>query len=93
MTLLFTRDRLASVRFEFVDFVPEVKAAFVEQRKALRHNYGLPVVRGKGTTLIYDRPDFNIFAVLSTSPSDDFGKKGLGFFVVRYFVPPPLPAE
>ncbi|MEO8215878.1 MAG: hypothetical protein ABI718_02235 [Acidobacteriota bacterium] len=93
VTLVFSQDKLSSARFEFVDFVPEVKAAFAEQRKSLRHNYGLPLVRGNGNTLIYDLPDVSIFAVLSTNPKDEFGKKGLGFFVVRYFVSPPLPAE
>jgi len=89
VTLAFEKGRLTSARFELVDFVPEVRAAFNERKTFLKQRYGNPPVsRAKGTALLYDKKSPNIMAVVSTDHRTGFGKKGLGFFVVRYFEPP-----
>jgi hypothetical protein len=87
LTLAFRGDRLVSIRFELIGFAPEVRRAFGEMRKTLSAQLGPPMERG--TTLIYDKSTPNVMAVLSTDPKTSFGKQGLGFFVVRYFEPPP----
>lgn len=89
VTLAFQSGRLSSVRFELVDFVPAVSKAFHEQKATLKKRFGPPTVKASDKTLIYDRTKPNVFAVLSTDPSTEFGKRGLGFLVVRYFEPPP----
>lgn len=87
LTLAFDRGKVSSIRFELIGFVPEVRAAFDEKKKDLKQSLGPATVRG--TTLIYDKTNPQVMAVLSTDPTTSFGKQGLGFFVVRYFAPPP----
>lgn len=89
LTLAFSKGKLASIRFELVDFVPQIHRAFEEQKKTLAKRFGKPTVVAAGNTLIYDRQTPNVFAVVSSDPSTEFGKRGLGFLVVRYFEPPP----
>jgi len=89
LTLRFEGGVLSSIRFELVDFIPDVKKAFVEQRGSLAQRFGRPEVKSEGRTLIFERRDQTIFAVISTDPKSSFGEKGLGFLVVRYFLPPP----
>lgn len=91
VTLVFNKGRLTSARFALVDFPPEVRAAFNERKSILKKAHGEPSIsRARGTTLLYDRKSPNIMAVISTDARTEFGKKGLAFFVVRYFEPPPL---
>ena len=87
LTLSFRRGNVSSIRFELVAFPNEIREAFVEKKKALREQLGPPVERG--TTLIYDQTKPNVMAVMSIDPKSSFGRQGLGFFVVRYFEPPP----
>ena len=89
VTLAFQNGKLSSARFELVDFVPAVTRAFAEQKLTLEKRFGPATVRPSEKTLIYDRRNPNVFAVLSTDPATEFGKRGLGFLVVRYFEPPP----
>jgi hypothetical protein len=88
ITLVFGHHRLDSIRFELVDFLPEVKSAFVEERKRLKETLGPPNPISPRNTLIYDGRTPNIFAVLSTTTKTEMGRQGLGFLAVRYFVPP-----
>jgi hypothetical protein len=87
LTLAFRRGRVTSIRFELVAFAPEVRAAFAEKKKTLRSELGR--AKERGSTLIYEKTNPQVMAVLSTDPTTSFGKQGLGFFVVRYFEPPP----
>lgn len=88
LTLGFQSERLHSLRFELVDFIPDVKAAFSEREKYLTDHYGEPSRHGSDTTLLnYDHALPNIQLVLSTDRSSSFGVQGLGFVVVRYFNP------
>ncbi|HUF19019.1 MAG TPA: hypothetical protein VMS12_13320 [Thermoanaerobaculia bacterium] len=88
LTLAFSKGKLTSIRFELVDFVPQIHKAFEEQKTTLARRFGKPTIKS-GNTLIYDSQTPNIFAVVSSDPSTEFGKRGLGFLVVRYFEPPP----
>lgn len=87
LTLAFQGGKLTSIRFELIGFAPEVRAAFDEKKRDLKKAHGPAIERG--TTLIYEKTDPQIMAVLSTDPKTSFGRQGLGFFVVRYFAPPP----
>ena len=89
VTLAFSNDRLQSVRFELVDFVPRVKDAFAERQTSLKAKFGKAQTKAfpSETILIYDSTTPNIFVVFSKDPKSSFGKQGLGFLVVRYFDP------
>ena len=89
VTLVFNGNRLESARFELVDFVPAVKSAFAEERSSLHQSLGPPSAQSPANTLIYDNLNPNIFVVMSLDPKTEMGRQGLGFLVVRYFVPPP----
>lgn len=86
VTLAFQDGRVESIRFEFVDFLPQVKKAFGEQREILAEKFGKPRTP-KDSILIYDETNPNVMVVLSTDHNSKFGKQGLGFLVVRYFAP------
>jgi len=88
VTLAFHEGRLDSIRFEFVDFLPQVKKAFGEQKEILAEKFG-KARTPKDSILIYDETSPNVMVVLSTDHDSKFGKQGLGFLVVRYFAPPP----
>lgn len=87
VTLAFERDRLHSIRFEFVAFIPELKEAFKEQKKFLETRLG-PAKKLSPTAFAYDERVPSVFVVLSTDLKSSFGKQGVGFLVVRYFDPP-----
>lgn len=87
VTLGFFNGKLHSLRFEFVDFAPEIKKAFDERQAALRKQLGAPSMTPSATVLLYDKTNPNIFVVMSVDPKNDFGRQGLGFLVVRYFDP------
>ena len=88
ITLAFTGDRLTSVRFELSGFVHDVREAFRERSAALRKKHGTPEIRGTGSTLLYERANPNIMAVMWIDSKTEAGKSGLGFVIVRYFEPP-----
>ena len=90
MTLDFRRDRLHSVRFELFTILPEVRAAFEEQKLLLRKEHGLPKkVSRSNTIVVYDDRLPNIMVVLSDDPQSDYGKQGIGYLAVRYYDPRP----
>ena len=88
VTMGFQSERLHSLRFELVDFLPEVKQAFAERERFLTQHYGKPHKRAGDTTLLeFTHVMPNIHLVLSTDRGSSFGVQGLGFLVVRYFDP------
>src|SRR5688572_4172987 len=90
ITLAFRRNRLESARFELVGFIPTVKEAFAEQQKLLARKRGEPTRSiAKPTLLTWEDKRPHITLVMSTARETSFGQQGLGFLVVRYFVPPP----
>lgn len=87
VTLAFEKNRLQSIRFEYVAFIPELKTAFQEQQTFLENRLG-PAKKLSPTILAYDRQVPSVFLVLSTDAKSSFGRQGVGFLVVRYFEPP-----
>ena len=89
VTLAFEKDRLASMRFELVEFIPQVKAAFEAEAAHLAKEHGAPTKKlTKPEALIYDETTPRIYVVASIDRQTEFGRRGLGFLVVRYFAPP-----
>jgi hypothetical protein len=88
LTLEFSRERLRSVRFELFALMPEVQAAFAEQKSLLAKAHGDPKknVRSK-TIVVYDDRLPNIMVVLSADPKTEYGRKGFGYLAVRYYDP------
>jgi hypothetical protein len=87
LTLGFVDDRLQSLRFEFVDFIPIVKTAHAERLETLKASLdeaGREVGEG---ILLFDKQLPNVMMVISTRPDDSFGRQGLGFLSVRYYDP------
>ena len=88
LTLEFRRNRLHSVRFELFALLPQIRAAFDEQRSLLLEKHGQPK---KGlnarSVVVYDDRLPNIIVVLSADPKSDYGKKGIGYLAVRYYDP------
>lgn len=87
ITLAFAEQRLQSIRFELVDFIPGVKSTFGECEKALTSKLGKARLRIDDKVLIYDENKPNVFVVASIDTATDVGKQGLGVLVVRYFDP------
>ncbi|HEY3056291.1 MAG TPA: hypothetical protein VGK31_10215 [Thermoanaerobaculia bacterium] len=90
LTLEFNRDRLRSVRFELFAILPEIRAAFAEQKSLLKKAHGnpKPTVHSE-SIVVYDDRLPNIMVVLSDDPKTDYGKKGFGYLAVRYYDPIP----
>jgi hypothetical protein len=88
MTLEFQRDRLRGIRFELFGLIPEIHAAFAEERAFLKEKLGEPrrQVRSK-SIVVYDSTLPNVMMVASTDPQSENGRKGIGLLVVRYFDP------
>ncbi len=88
MTLEFQRDRLRGIRFELFGLIPEIHAAFAEERAFLKEKLGEPKrqIRSKQIVL-YDSILPNVMMVASTDPQSENGRKGIGLLVVRYFDP------
>lgn len=87
VTLGFFNGRLHSMRFELVDFAPEIRAAFSEREEALKKKLGTPSKQVAQTMLVYEKTKPNVFVVMSVDAKTDYGRQGLGFLVVRYFDP------
>lgn len=88
LTLEFRKGRLRSVRFELFAMLPEVRAAFDEQKTLLRKAHGEPKKSKAGkSVVVYDDRLPNILVVLSDDPDSDYGKMGVGYLAVRYFDP------
>ena len=86
VTLQFRRDRLHAIRFELFAFLPDARAAFVEERAWLLTTFG-PPRKSTPELVIYDDRLPNVIAVLSADPKSEQGKKGIGMLVVRYYDP------
>lgn len=88
LTLQFEKERLRSIRFELFAMIPEVRAAFDEERASLQKEHGAPKknVRSK-SIIVYDDRLPNIMVVLNDDPDSEYGKKGIGFLAVRYYDP------
>jgi hypothetical protein len=87
LTLDFGRDRLRSVRFELFALLPEIRAAFAEQRSVLKKEHGNPKKLKSASLVVYDDRLPNIMVVLSDDPKSNYGKKGFGYLAVRYYDP------
>jgi hypothetical protein len=86
LTLDFQRQRLHSVRFELFAFLPQVHAAFSEQKELLHKQHGKPKKTSR-SVVVYDDRLPNIMVVLNADPKSEYGKKGLGYLAVRYYDP------
>jgi hypothetical protein len=88
LTLEFKSDRLRSVRFELFGILPDIRAAFAEQKRLLQKEHGTPKKAVRSSSIIvYDDRLPNIMVVLSDDPKSDYGKKGIGYLAVRYYDP------
>lgn len=87
MTLQFGRDRLRSVRFELFALIPEIRAAFAEEKSHLKKEFGDPKRLKSQSLVVYDDRLPNVIVVLSVDPESDYGKKGFGYLAVRYYDP------
>jgi hypothetical protein len=87
LTLDFRKDRLRSIRFELFAQIPDVRAAFAEQKSALKKEHGAPKKLPSASVVVYDDRLPNIMVVLSDDPKSDYGKKGFGYLAVRYYDP------
>jgi predicted RNA binding protein YcfA (HicA-like mRNA interferase family) len=89
VNIQFVDDKLQSMRFEYVGFIPDVKLAYEEMLAQLERSLGYKGIRQKGdrTVLLFDLKVPNVMLVLSTSKDDSFGVQGLGFLAVRYYDP------
>lgn len=86
LTLEFHNDRVRSIRFELFAFLPEVRAAFQEERQHLTKSRGAAKKATKAV-LVYDEALPNLMVVLSDDPKSANGKKGIGLLLIRYFDP------
>jgi hypothetical protein len=87
-TLEFQRERLRSVRFELFAMLPEIRAAFDEQKSLLVKQHGTPRKALKSKSiLLYDDRLPNIMVVVQSDPKSEYGKKGFGYLAVRYYDP------
>ena len=88
LTLQFRRDRLHAIRFEYYAFLPDVRAAFEEEKAFLKSSFGDPKKATSAKSIvIYDDRLPNVMAVLSADPLSENGRKGIGMLVVRYYDP------
>lgn len=88
LTLEFRRNRLHSVRFELFSMLPEVRAAFEEQKMLLQKEHGAPKKATRSRSIVvYDDRLPNIMVVLADDPQSEYGKKGVGYLAVRYYDP------
>lgn len=86
LTLEFRRNRLRSVRFELFSLIPQVRAAFTEQKALLKKEHGDPP-KASPIVLVYNDRLPNIMVVLSADPKTEYGQKGVGYLAVRYYDP------
>jgi hypothetical protein len=89
ITLQFVDDKLQSIRFELVDFIPIVRRAYDERLGVIEKTLGYETEKQNGdrAVVMFKRESPNVMVVLSTMPNDEFGKQGLGFLAIRWFDP------
>lgn len=89
ITLQFRQQRLVSLRFELVDFLPMMRKHWTQLQEELSERIGEPDAAPPGLEVrIWTSKSPNVMAALSMLQDDEFGKQGLGYAVVRYFEPP-----
>jgi hypothetical protein len=86
LTLLFSKGRLTSVRFELFVYLPEIRFAFDEEKARLAESRGKPRKATK-SILIYDNALPNVMVVAADDPNSAQGKQGIGVLAVRYYDP------
>ena len=86
-TLHFERERLHSIRFELYTIVGQAHEAFDEERSYLHDVFGPPKKVTPKSIVVYDDRLPNVMVVLNDDPKSDFGRKGIGVLVVRYYDP------
>jgi hypothetical protein len=88
VTMEFNGGRLRGLRFELFGLIPDIHAAFNEERAFLKEKLGEPKkgIRSRSIVL-YDSTLPNVMMVASTDPKSENGRKGIGLLVVRYFDP------
>ena len=87
LTLQFSdKDRLTSIRFELFVFLPEIRAAFEEEKARLAEARGKPR-KSTRSVLIYDNALPNVMVVAADDPKSEQGKQGIGVLAVRYYDP------
>ena len=85
ITLAFEDDCLTSIRFELVDFLPEIRTAWKEIVFRMLSAHGKPSRQTESPrTLVYEGGNPQIYVFASVEPNGEFGEQGLGFLVVRY---------
>ncbi|MFN2239450.1 MAG: hypothetical protein ABR524_08655 [Thermoanaerobaculia bacterium] len=85
ITLAFEDDCLTSIRFELVDFLPEIRTAWKEIVLRMFSAHGKPSRQTESPrTLVYEGGDPEIYIFASVEPKGAFGEQGLGFLVTRY---------
>jgi hypothetical protein len=85
ITLAFEAGSLRSIRFELVDFLPEIRTAWKEIILRMLSAHGKPSRQTESPrTLVYEGCDPEIYVFASVEPKGAFGEQGLGFLVVRY---------
>lgn len=85
ITLDLEGGTLRSIRFELVDFLPEIRAAWKEGAFRLQSRHGAPTRRTeRPMTLAWIETDPQIYVFASTEKQGAFGEQGLGFLVIRY---------
>ena len=87
MTMEFKRGRLRSIRFELFAMLPQIRVAFLEQKKLLQKAHGSAKKTNEKSVVIYDDRLPNIMVVLADDPRSEYGQKGIGFLAVRYYDP------
>ena len=93
LTLEFRKERLHSLRFELFAMLPEIRAAFEEQKKLLETEHGAPRKKPSSSIVLYDDRLPNIMVVVSADPTSEYGKSGFGYLAVRYYNPVIPPAQ
>jgi hypothetical protein len=88
LTLEFQKERLHAIRFELFGLIPDIRAAFVEQKSLLLKQHGDPKKNVRSQSIIvYDDRLPNILVVLNDDLKSEYGKKGVGYLAVRYYDP------
>jgi hypothetical protein len=89
ITLEFEGDRLRSIRFELYVLLDLVPKAFAEEKTFLQKTYGPPKKMKTRAIVLYDSVLPNVMMVMNNDPKGQYGKRGLGVLVVRYYDPTP----
>lgn len=84
VVLEFRDDRVRSIRFELVTFIPRQTAEWSEVRDRLLALHSKPVVESD-SVMVFREKDLEIHAVLQDDPDSEIGKQQAAMIIVRYF--------